>query len=398
MPRPRNPVPTYRLHRQSGQAVITLRLPDGSRKDVLLGPYGSDASKAEYERVLAEWRAAGGRAAGRAAAPTGLTVNELILAYWRHAEQHYRHPDGSPTSELDCLRAALRPFRALYGHTPAAAFGPLALKAVRERMVTSGWCRNLVNKHVGRVKRVIRWAVSEELLPPSAYHALQAVAGLARGRTAARETEPVKPVPAAFVNAVLPLVLPPVRAMIELQRLTGMRPGEVCAMRPRDLDTSGAVWLYRPPRHKTAWRGRERIVALGPRAQAVVRRFLTLDTSAHLFSPRRALAERAERMRAARKRRVQPSQRDRRRRAPKRPPRDHYDAVSYQTAIRRACRKAGVPAWGSNRLRHNHGTEVRRRFGLEAAQVALGHAAADVTQVYAERDLALAERVAAEIG
>jgi integrase len=241
-----------------------------------------------------------------------LTVNELILAYWRHAEQHYRHSDGSPTSELDCLRAALRPLKALYGHTPAAAFGPLALKAVRERMVASGWCRNLVNKHAGRVKRVVRWAASEELLPPSAYHALQAVAGLARGGTAARETEPVKPVPEAFVDAVLPLVLPPVRAMIELQRLTGMRPGEVCAMRPCDLDTFGAVWLYRPPRHKTAWRGRERVVALGPRAQAVVRPFLTLDTSAPLFSPRRALAERAERMRAARKTRVQPSQRDRR--------------------------------------------------------------------------------------
>ena len=42
--------------------------------------------------------------------------------------------------------------------------------------------------------------------------------------------------------------------------------------------------------------------------------------------------------------------------------------------------------WAPNRLRHTRATEVRKQFGLEAAQVILGHAKADVTQVYAERD------------
>ena len=54
--------------------------------------------------------------------------------------------------------------------------------------------------------------------------------------------------------------------------------------------------------------------------------------------------------------------------------------------------------WHPNQLRHLRATEVQRDFGLEAAQVALGHSRADVTQVYAERDLALAEKVAAEVG
>ena len=57
-----------------------------------------------------------------------------------------------------------------------------------------------------------------------------------------------------------------------------------------------------------------------------------------------------------------------------------------------------MPYWSANQLRHSRATEVRRRYGLEAAQVALGHARADVTQVYAERDLALAEQIALEIG
>ena len=49
-------------------------------------------------------------------------------------------------------------------------------------------------------------------------------------------------------------------------------------------------------------------------------------------------------------------------------------------------------------MRHTVGTAVRKRFGLEAAQVVLGHSQADVTQIYAERDLELAKQVAREMG
>jgi hypothetical protein len=86
---PANPIATYR---HSGQAVVTLRLSDGSGKDVLLGPFGSDASKAEYERVLVAWRATG----RRPTTPTQLTVNELPVLYWRHATAYYLLPDGTP--------------------------------------------------------------------------------------------------------------------------------------------------------------------------------------------------------------------------------------------------------------------------------------------------------------
>jgi site-specific recombinase XerC len=54
--------------------------------------------------------------------------------------------------------------------------------------------------------------------------------------------------------------------------------------------------------------------------------------------------------------------------------------------------------WSPNQLRHSAATEIRSRFGLEAAQVILGHSRADVTQVYAERDLAKAKTVVREVG
>src|SRR4051812_25817090 len=93
--------PSYRKH-SKGQAVVTLPDGLGHRRDVLLGPHGSRESGKESARALAEWEAAGGPPPEASPPPsTGISVNELLLAYGAHAEQHYRHTDGSPTSEVD---------------------------------------------------------------------------------------------------------------------------------------------------------------------------------------------------------------------------------------------------------------------------------------------------------
>src|SRR5581483_7817885 len=114
--------PSYRRHK-SGQARVTLPLANGKRKDVLLGPYGSPESYQEYERALAEWRANNGRfVPDKAGKAPDLTVNELLVQFLDHADQHYRHADGTPTDEIHCIRAAVRPLRALYGHTLAREF------------------------------------------------------------------------------------------------------------------------------------------------------------------------------------------------------------------------------------------------------------------------------------
>jgi hypothetical protein len=133
---PRKPSnPKYRLHRQSGQAVITL--PDavtGRRRDFLLGQHLSPASKTEYKRLVFEWETNGRRLPADEAA-ADLTVAELIDRLWEHVESYYRHPDGTQTGEVNCFTYALRPLNFLHGATAAVEFGPLALKAVRELMV-----------------------------------------------------------------------------------------------------------------------------------------------------------------------------------------------------------------------------------------------------------------------
>ena len=287
---PKGSLPTYRLHKSSGQAVVTLTDPSGSRRDVLLGKYGSEASHAEYRRVLGEWEAAC-RCLPATAEGVGsdLTVAELLLRGWtQFVTQHYRDKDGNPTTEQTNFAKSLRPLKELYAHTPAREFGPLALKAVRNAMVQRGWCRKLVNQSVGRVKRLFKWAVSEELVPPSVLQGLQSVGGLSQGRTTARESDPVEAVPDEVVEKTIPHLTRHVAGMVRFRRLTGMRPGEVCRMRGRDIDTACEVWVYRPSTHKTAHRGKQRAVPLGPQARMLLADFIGSDPDAFLFSPRSA--------------------------------------------------------------------------------------------------------------
>ena len=96
-------------------------------------------------------------------------------------------------------------------------------------------------------------------------HGLQAVAGLRRGKTQAKDSEPVRPIRDDIVDAVKPFGARQVWAMIDLQRLTGMRPGEVVRMRGRDVDLTGDAPVYRPAKHKTQHQGHERAVYIGPK-------------------------------------------------------------------------------------------------------------------------------------
>jgi hypothetical protein len=252
-------IPSYRLHKATGKAVVTL-----NGRDIYLGSFGTAQSR-EYNRIIAEWLAnhrqlrplcAGvskGRGAGGANAPhttDGLLIVQLVAQYFPHVTAYYRK-NGKPTSEVNIVRNALQPLLDLYGHTLAGDFGPMALKALRTSMSSRGWCRKYVNDQVSRVKMLFRWAVENELIPASVHYGLSAVRGLRRGRSEARESSPVRPVADYLVDAVKPHVSRQIWAMVELQRITGMRSGEVTIMRGCDLDTSGRVWVYTPATHKT---------------------------------------------------------------------------------------------------------------------------------------------------
>lgn len=405
MPRRPNPVPNYKKHPTRNEARCSV-----NGKWVSLGPWNSPESIKAHERICAELRAAAADGRPLAGDPRGgVTVADLIEGFARHAVTHYRRHDGSQTSEVRAFQDALAVVGELYGDTPAAEFGPRALKAVRQRFLDRGWCRTLVNQRIGRVRRVFKWAVGEELIPESVHAALRCVEGLKKGRTSATESKPVVPVDVEHVKVTLPFLSRHVRAMVELQLYTGMRPGEVCAMTLGQIDRTGDVWVYRPAQHKTRHRGMDRVIPLGPKARVVLEAFIegsgraaglfrVIGQDDRLFSPWHAREEAYAAMRAKRKTKVQPSQRSRRKANPVRLPRRYYTTDSYAHAVGGGAEKAGVGHWHPNQIRHTVGTEVRRVYGLEAAGALLGHTKMSATEVYAERDRSLASKVVSEMG
>ncbi len=323
-----------------------------------------------------------------------LTIDQLCDRFTSHAKVYYRK-NGRQTRTLGNFTDAMSPLRRLCGSSAAADFGPRLLKRVRDEMISAGWSRGTVNQQTGRLRSVFRWGVEQELIPPMVLEGLRAVSPLKRGRCDARETEPVRPVPAAHVHAVRRHVARQVWTMIELERLTGMRPGEVLSMRTCDLDMSGVVWTFTPAEHKTEHHGHGRTVFVGPRAQTVLRPFLRPELAAYLFSPREA--EQVRRAADAKGHR-RPGQPETLRRTARRLG-DRYTTESYRRAITRACELAGVPAWSPNQLRHNAATRLRREHGLDVAQTILGHRIGSmVTEIYAEANVRKARQVIAKVG
>ncbi len=272
-------IPKYRTHRPTGQAVVTI-----GGIDHYLGPQGTKASLIEYDRLIAEWMANGRQSRGTADA--GLTMAELIGSYRQHVSAYYVK-NGRPTSEQHDIACAMRFVRLLYANTPVVEFGPLALKAVRQKMAEDGYARTTINKSVHRIRRMFRWAVENELVRPSILQALEAVAGLLKGRTEAHETEPVASVPQAVVEATLPLLPTVVADMVRFQRLTGCRPQEVCSIRPCDVDLSGEVWKYVPAEHKMEHYGKRHTIFIRPPGAGCVASLSPAEQGRLLFPPRR---------------------------------------------------------------------------------------------------------------
>jgi integrase len=352
----------------------------------------------------------------------------LVRTYIVHADAYYRHADGTPTKSPASIRQAMKPLVKHFGTLPAEEFGPLKLKEIRKTMLgqtrlkkrveVPRYCRKEINKRIGMIKSMFKWAVSEELLPANCHHALQAVRGLERGRSTATDHPKVQPADMRDVEAVLPYTSPVVAAMVRLQLLTGMRSGELVIMRPCDVDTKSEedVWLYRLPegRHKTAHHGHDRTVIIGPRGQAILRPYLLRSPEAYCFSPTESDGQRRRARHEERKTPLSCGNRPGMGKGMSKIG-DRYDTGSYGKAVRYAIKAANKALkkqaegagrgdefkpihWTPHQLRHTAATLIRSKMSLDAARVTLGQKDLAVTQIYAERDLSLAKTAALKFG
>ena len=386
-------VPSLRRHK-SGRAYVVI-----NRKYHYLGKWGTEESEKEYRRLVGEFVSCGHRDVFRLPVDS-ITIAALCTTYYEHCLGYYQE------KESNRIKVAIRPLVELYGDTLAKDFAPHHLKAVRQSIVEGTYfdsrkkektpTRTYVNTIVKCIRRMFRWSSGEGILPPTIHQALGDLAPLKRGRTTAREPDKVKPVEPSTVDRTIEHLPKVIADMIRFQSLVGCRPGEVCDIQPCMVDRSGPVWEVRLDTHKTAWRGTERILYIGPKAQAILLPYLERDPQSHCFSPREALHQRRPRTVAE----SCGNTRGNSNHTPKSNRRigDHYNTHSYGRAIARVCDEYDIPRWSPNQLRHAAATNVRRVIGLEAASAILGHSQITTTQIYAETSRELAINTAMRLG
>jgi len=388
-------IPTHRLHKASGQGYVRI-----DRRFHYTGKWGSKEADEKADQLIATYLA-NHRQLPEEQPDDSILLEDLAAEYWeRHVERAYvKH--GAPTGEQRNIRSVLRKLLATNGDLPVQLFTPGKLIRHRDALIAKGLCHTSINKEIGIIKRMFRWAAEREIVDGSCSHAIQSVQPLRRGQAGVRVKPRVFPVPQEDIDAVLEVVPRQIAAMIELQLLTGMRPGEVVQMRRRDLHQTQDGMEYRPARHKTEHHGKERVVPLGPKAREIVRAFRKLDPDAPMFSPVDVDREFREGKRSKRKTKEPPSQQRRRAEAAANPRRNlnpAYSTVTYGQVIRRACEGLGIPVWSPGRLRHNAGTWIRQELGLEATGAILGHSDPRSTLIYAEEDRQLARWAAERLG
>jgi integrase len=426
-----NNAPGYLKHKDRKRGARAYVVIDGSR--IYLGDYGSPESREAYDREIARWLANGRKAPAAKPAPVnntssgdGTRVVEIIEAFWKHAKTYYRFEDGTPTGSSDrSIRYALRPVRLLFADFPVAEFGPASLETVRNYMIAAGLARKVINQRIDIVKRMFRWAESRQLVARGTWHNLTSLEPLKAGRSDAPETDPVEPVAWEHVEATLPHLPPMLAAMVLLQWRTGMRPGEIVAMREADIDKSGETWIYRPRHHKTKHKGIKREVPLLAEACAILEPFLgakreflfvasghkakavRYTTSTYSQAVRRGAAAasapgRHDAILAVLPEDVRHFFANKVRQLTAQMSRARLAGLVERIATRKGLdgkklaklavaalekHKDAVPAWSPNQLRHAAATRIANGSRLEDARIVLGHTDPRTTLRYVKPDL-----------
>ncbi len=363
--------PKYRRHTTRDLGFVE----HAGKRIYFCGPYGSHQSRGEYYEFL---KSLGFRVHDSAPPIEGAVTLSIMAS--RFVEWSTSYYPAGPKSRAVNLQSVLKLLARFTSDIPAVEFTPLRLKEFQAWLVAQTGknkrklSRRYINDVCSDLRFVFKWAVSEELIPVATYQSLCTVPGLKYGRTEAKETAPRKPIPIETIEATIRALNPMVAAMVEFQRLTGARSQSLCAATPEQFDKSKNPWEWRPL-HKTRHLGHELVLFVGPKAQKIIAPLMKGRKSLEfIFRPLNKAGKRSKNYRA------------------------FYDSDSYRRAIRRALIQAKLPHWFPHLLRHTRGTDVRQEHGLEAAQAALGHARIDATQIYAQKQTALAKLVAETMG
>ena len=350
-------MPTVRIDRKNKQARVFI----GGKQHHLGRVEGGKISPAQAAEAARIWYQFLNGTPEVVAPPEdtakGPTIAELCSAYLDHAEDYFTYRDNrysgrkGRTSSYSNAQVVCRILDDWYDQ-PTATFEPTDLEAVMTKIMQRNVVRSTAKKYRKDTLRMFKWGVAKKLVPPAVHATLRCTDNLKKGRTDLPESEPVKAVSDEDMEATIVECHPVVAAMIRLQRLTGARPGEICILKPEDIDRSDDVWVFWPKHWKTQLSSKKkRFIVISEEAQKVIEPFLDRPADAYCFSPKEVYSEQADRLG------------------------EHYLTESYRSAIHRACDRAGLARWNPNQLRHARSTEIKAQGGTAAEEsAALGHA------------------------
>ena len=395
MPKLKNRLP--KMCRDRNQAISWYK---GER--IFHGRWNSDEAKKSYKRFIAALLE--NPISPLRDSKTGeVLVSELAAGFLGYAEPKMDKTD------LSHFKRVIGFLVDIYSELSVNEFSPKKLKVVREQMVKAGTLsRRMVNGYTTKIVRIFTWGVEEEHVNPNIAAALREVKALRKGEQGTFDNPPRVNVPDEVVKRTLPFMPPTVAAMVTIQRLTGMRPSELCRMtiadidRPRDTE----LWYYVPKTHKTEQYIGQKPIPLGKPEQDLLAPYLERKMPEEaVFSPRTAQAERHAEQRANRKTKITPSQAARDRRRAKNPADrigEFYDSSAYRQAVEYAIEKGNrrlpdgekIPHWTPYQLRHTAATETSRIAGKEKAKALLAHRSVQTTEIYDHSDLGVREELA----
>jgi len=217
--------------------------------------------------------------------PQQVTVDCLCFAYLEYTKEH----DPSHYFSIKTV------VEILLQHFAGQAVDVLDTRHflfLQDKFVEHGVSRKYCNDLMKFVRAMLKWGTIRKLVPYQVYGEAKLISALKKGKTRAREKPDRKPVADGVVRRTLPFMSPTVRAMVQVQRLTGMRPSEVWKMTARDIDKTrdSELWYYVPESHKTEEHIGQKPIPLGKPEQKLIAPYLiSKKPSEAVFSPRLCL-------------------------------------------------------------------------------------------------------------
>lgn len=415
-------IPQLLKHRVRAK-VYAYALFDGTRHS-----YGAfdDEAKTLFAADLEAWKANGCRWPEKPEpqpepSVEQLSVEQLCEAYVAFLRSEHPSPKwwkdngGRTEGALDALKHQ-------FGGLSADDFGKLEFAQLRDHLhdlrqadkVTAKLARATVTERLRVVRNAFEWAATADRISgvnvPAIETAHRALAKLKRGRGKRKR----KPVERWVVEATLPYLTTPTRALIELMWWTPVRPSELFGLRPKDIDQSeGDVWLVECEEHKTEGHEVERTIKLGPKCIETLRPLMLRPAGRPLFSPKESVAEVRRRRREARETPLWPSHVDASRKAyakangqerPRQGIGDVYTKDTLRRAVHRAVDRANrdraakelplLPKWNPYDARHAALTRLAKEHGRDGARAAADHKESSTTDRYCHESRAVGIEVA----